>query len=125
MIADASYSTLYPSNVNYNTRFSPPTITRESIQFGGVSGSNWGLTSLDGRGSGSAYVPRVALTTHEEEPEDDSASKEASDDMADTSAPQNVLSSAGRHKSLVDLIQVLVAPSRIRTLRSIKQFVKL
>ncbi|KAI3455743.1 hypothetical protein Pfo_012406 [Paulownia fortunei] len=71
-------------------------------------GNNWRLPSVDARGSGSMYMPRSFLSTHEEEPEDDRSPKGASDDRAKSSSimlGQNTLSFNGRHKSLVDLIQ--------------------
>ncbi|KAK4488963.1 hypothetical protein RD792_004754 [Penstemon davidsonii] len=58
--------------------------------------------------SGPFYRPRSSLSTHEEEPDDDSSPKGPSDDVAESSGTvlgQNTLLFTGRHKSLVDLIQ--------------------
>ncbi|XP_042048034.1 pumilio homolog 5-like isoform X1 [Salvia splendens] len=52
-----------------------------------------------------AYNPGSSLSTHEEEPGGDRSPKGASDDGVDIVLEQNMLSSIGHHKSLVDLIQ--------------------
>ncbi|KAH6773279.1 hypothetical protein C2S52_003853 [Perilla frutescens var. hirtella] len=105
---DLLYSTYLNSDLN--ARLHPHTISRSNIHLArqsGVSGNNWRLPSGDGRGNGSVYIPGSSLSTHEEEPEGDRSPKETSDDGADTSIvlERNALSSSGRHKSLVDLIQ--------------------
>ncbi|KAL1551875.1 pumilio 5-like isoform X2 [Salvia divinorum] len=52
-----------------------------------------------------AYNPGSSLSTHEEESEGDRSPNRASDDGVGIVLEQNMLSSIGRHKSLVDLIQ--------------------
>lgn len=106
---DPLYSTYLNSDLN--SRLHPHTISRSNIHPSrqtGVSGNNWRISSGDGRGSGSVYIPGSSLSTHEEEPEGDRSPKGASDDGVDSSImfDQTALSSLGRHKSLVDLIQV-------------------
>lgn len=115
------YSTYYHLNSDLNPRLPPPNMSRKSIHLAhhkGVSGNNWRLPSVDGHGSGSMYVPGSSLSTHEEEPEGDRSPKGAPDDGAESShimLGQNALSFSARHKSLVDLIQVLNASSGIST----------
>lgn len=61
-------------------------------------------------GRHSVYMPGSSLSTHEEEPEGDKSPKGVSDDRENISGimlGQNRLSSNNRHKSLVDLIQVI------------------
>lgn len=63
---------------------------------------------MDNRASGSMYISTSSLSTHAEEPEDDRTPKGVSDDRERSSRDgKNTLSFSGRHKSLVDLIQVL------------------
>ncbi|KAK4427498.1 Pumilio5 [Sesamum alatum] len=108
---DSLYSTNHHLNADLDSTLLPPTILRENIHLprhAGVSGNNWRLPYVDDRGSGSVYVPRSSLSTHEEEPEDDRSPKGASDDRANSSRfmiGQKTLAFNGRHKSLVDLIQ--------------------
>ncbi|XP_057769366.1 pumilio homolog 5 isoform X3 [Salvia miltiorrhiza] len=104
---DPLYSTYLNSDLN--ARVHPHTITRSNMhlarQSGVSGGNNWRLSSGDAHGSGSVYNPGSSLSTHEEEPEGDRSPGGASDDGADILLEQNALSSIGRHKSLVDLIQ--------------------
>lgn len=95
----------------------PHAISRSNMhlvrQTGGVSGgTNRRLSSGDAHGSVSVYVTGSSLSTHEEEPE---SPKGASDDGTDNGIllEQNMVSSIGRHKSLVDLIQVLYVCAKI------------
>ncbi|KAL0354367.1 UNVERIFIED_CONTAM: Pumilio5 [Sesamum radiatum] len=108
---DSMYSTYHHLNTNLDSTLLPHTILRENFQLSphaGVSGNNWRLPYVDRHGTGSVYVPRSSLSTHEEEPEDDRSPEGASDDRAKSTRfmlEQKTLASNGRHKSLVDLIQ--------------------
>lgn len=106
----ADPSTFAPSSSNPNLPQFPQSImSREGLHHIGVLSNNWKLTSSGGSGDGTLLLPRSSLATHQEEPEDDSSPGQASDDWAERSnsiyPEQNMLSLAGRHKSLVDLIQ--------------------
>ncbi|KAL3528484.1 hypothetical protein ACH5RR_007806 [Cinchona calisaya] len=107
--SDFGYSS---SNINLNPRFPLPSMSRESqhqLHHTGTLKNNWSLTSPGGSDDKSIILARSSLSTHPEEPEDDSSTQQASDDWAETSTSvmpeQNILSLSGRHKSLVDLIQ--------------------
>ncbi|KAK3035537.1 hypothetical protein RJ639_034742 [Escallonia herrerae] len=98
--ADPSYFAYYCSNVNLNPRLPPPILSRENRH---LSRHTVGLTnngrsmSFDDGGSGSLLLSKGSLSTHNEEPEYDKSPPEA--------PGPNAVPSAGRHKSLVDLIQ--------------------
>ncbi|XP_077214609.1 pumilio homolog 5-like [Tasmannia lanceolata] len=110
--SDPAYLAYYWSNVNLNPRLPPPLVSQENRRLAhhiGGFGDNRRLTSFDDSSSGSFYLPRAALSTHKEEPEDERSPRQASGDWADSSvgflAGQFTTSLTGRHKSLVDLIQ--------------------
>ncbi|TXG69553.1 hypothetical protein EZV62_004488 [Acer yangbiense] len=71
---------------------------------------NWRSTSLDDSDNGSLNLSQNSLSTHKEEPEDDRPPRQEPDDWAENSIElsvgQNSALLVGRHKSLVDLIQV-------------------
>lgn len=107
----ADPSTFAHSSSNPNLPQFPQSImSREGLHHIGVLSNNWKLNSAGGSGDGTLLLARSSLSTHQEEPEDDSSPGQASDDWAERSnsiyPEQNMLSLAGRHKSLVDLIQV-------------------
>ncbi|OVA19220.1 Pumilio RNA-binding repeat [Macleaya cordata] len=108
--ADPAYLAYYFSNVNLNPRLPPPLVSRENrrlVRHIGGYGNNWRLTSLDDSSNGSLHLSRGTLSTHKEEPEDDRSPP--SGDWAERSnvffSGEFATSLAGRHKSLVDLIQ--------------------
>lgn len=110
--SDPAYFAYYCSNVNLNPRLPPPLISRENqrlVRHIGGFGNNWRLTSFDDSGNGSLHLSRGSLSTHKEESEDDRSPRQTSDDWPESSSAvmpgQKTASSAGRHKSLVDLIQ--------------------
>ncbi|XP_042497150.1 pumilio homolog 5 [Macadamia integrifolia] len=109
--ADPAYLAYYCSNVNLNPRLPPPLISRENrrlVHHMGGFGNKWRLTSLDDSGDESVKLSRGTLSTHKEEPEDDRSPRQVSGDWAERSSlfpGQQSSSLAGRHKSLVDLIQ--------------------
>ncbi|XP_058068357.1 pumilio homolog 5-like isoform X3 [Magnolia sinica] len=110
--ADPAYLAYYWANINLNPRLPPPLISREKqrlVHHIGGFGDNRKLTSFDDNSSGSFYLPRAALSTHREEPEDERSPRQASEDWAERNAEflsgHFTTSLAGRHKSLVDLIQ--------------------
>ncbi|XP_039016270.1 pumilio homolog 5-like [Hibiscus syriacus] len=108
-----AYLAYYCSNINLNPRLPPPLISHENRRLAchiGGFGNNWRATSMDDSGNGSLPFFRTPLTTHKEEVEDDRSSpRQALDKWAvDSNEPlleQDLASFAGRHKSLVDLIQ--------------------
>lgn len=111
MRADPAYLAYYCSNVNLNPRLPPPLISRENrrlVRHIGGFGNNKKVTSFDDSSSISLNMSKGTLSTHKEESEDDKSPRKASDDWAERneflSGQYNSL--AGRHKSLVDLIQV-------------------
>lgn len=110
--SDPAYFAYYCSNVNLNPRLPPPLMSRENrrlVRHIGGLGNNWRPASLDDSGNGSLQLSRGSLSTHKEEPEDDRSPREVSESCSENSSVyisgQNT-SVAGRHKSLVDLIQV-------------------
>ncbi|XP_043813167.1 pumilio homolog 5 isoform X3 [Manihot esculenta] len=102
--SDPAYFAYYCSNINLNPRLPPPLISRENrrlvCHIGGL-GNSWRSASIDDSGNQSLQM----LSTHKEEPEDDKSPREASETSSALSSGQNTNSLAGRHKSLVDLIQ--------------------
>lgn len=111
--SDPAYFAYYTSNINLNPRLPPPLISQENrrlLHQIGVFGNNWELTSAEDSGSGSLHLSGGSLSAHKEECEDDTSSRVASDNLAESStAPmpgQDTISLSSRHKSLVDLIQV-------------------
>ncbi|KAK8609736.1 hypothetical protein V6N13_093151 [Hibiscus sabdariffa] len=108
-----AYFAYYCSNINLNPRLPPPLISHENRRLArhiGGFGNNWRATSMDDSGNGSLPFYQTSLATHKEEVEDDRASpRQALDKWAeDSNEPlleQDLASFAGRHKSLVDLIQ--------------------
>lgn len=109
-----AYFAYYCSNVNLNPRLPPPLMSRENrrlVRHMGSSGSNWRSTSVDDVGNGTLHLSRSSLSTHEEEPEEDRSPRQASENLSEISSAffpgQKSTSLVGRHKSLVDLIQVI------------------
>ncbi|KAK8506784.1 hypothetical protein V6N13_065907 [Hibiscus sabdariffa] len=108
-----AYFAYYCSNINLNPRLPPPLISHENRRLArhiGGFGNNWRATSMDDSGNGSLPFYRTSLATHKEEVEDDRSSpRQALEKWAeDSNEPlleQDLASFAGRHKSLVDLIQ--------------------
>ncbi|CAK7323765.1 unnamed protein product [Dovyalis caffra] len=99
--SDPAYFAYYCSNVNLNPRLPPPLLSRENrrlVRHVGGFGNNWRPES----GNGSLQHSKSSLSTHEEEPDDDRGSSENSGVYI---SGDNTTSLAGRHKSLVDLIQ--------------------
>ncbi|XP_023641114.1 pumilio homolog 5 isoform X2 [Capsella rubella] len=98
--SDPAYVAYYLSNINLNPRLPPPLISRENQHLlrhlSGV-GDNTQIptTSWDNMGLRSLHSSRTALSTHREEPEDETSSGEQ----------QAYASMAGRRKSLADMIQ--------------------
>ncbi|XP_039132168.1 pumilio homolog 5 isoform X2 [Dioscorea cayenensis subsp. rotundata] len=112
LIADPAYLAYYSSNVNLNPRLPPPLIspeTRRLVHHIGGYGENWRTLSFDDNNKGPLFVSRPALSTHKEEPEDDSSPKQEPSDRTDRNSgfasARFASPSKGRHKSLVDLIQ--------------------
>ncbi|PKA67071.1 Pumilio like 5 [Apostasia shenzhenica] len=109
--SDPAYLAYYHSNVNLNPRLPPPLISQENRRLAhhiGGFGDNWRIP-CDDMNKGSLSKSRVALSTHKEEPEDDSSPRlEVGDVMEENnslSSSERSVSMQGRHKSLVDLIQ--------------------
>lgn len=120
LIADPAYLAYYSSNVNLNPRLPPPLIspeTRRLVHHIGGYGENWRTLSFDDNNKGPLFVSRPALSTHKEEPEDDSSPKQEPSDRTDRNSgfasARFASPSKGRHKSLVDLIQVLDGSSTV------------
>lgn len=112
--SDPAYFAYYCANVNFNPRLPPPLISRENrwlVRHIGASGGNWKTTSVDDSGNITLNLSCNSLSTHEEEPEDDRSPRQGSDDWGENSTTvsmgQNSALLVGRHKSLVDLIQVM------------------
>lgn len=102
------------SNMNLN-RVPQSIISREGQHQAhhiGALSNNWNLTSSGGSVDGTFLLARSSLSTHQEEPEDENSACSASDNWAESNNsifPEQIMSSlAGRHKSLVDLIQVFL-----------------
>ncbi|KAF5177130.1 Pumilio-like protein [Thalictrum thalictroides] len=108
--SDPAYLAYYYSNVNLKPRLPPPLISRENrrlVRHIGGFGSNWKMTSFDDSSNGSLHLSQGTLTTHKEESEDDRSPRKVCGDWVERSAflSGQYISLAGRHKSLVDLIQ--------------------
>lgn len=102
--SDPAYFAYYCSNVNLNPRLPPPLLSRENrrlVHHIGGFGNNWRPES----GNGSLQLPKSSLSTHKEEPNEDRSPRGASENSGVYISGQNTTSLAGRHKSLVDLIQ--------------------
>ncbi|CAI9114580.1 OLC1v1015334C2 [Oldenlandia corymbosa var. corymbosa] len=100
------------SSFNLNPQLIRPNVSRDSlhqVRQIGAPGGSWNMTSSGSNADRTMILARSSLSTHPEEPEDDSSTLLTSDDWAESSASvvpeQSLLSSSGRHKSLVDLIQ--------------------
>jgi len=111
--SDPAYLEYYYSNVNLNPRLPQPLVSRENRRFVhhiGAFGENWRIPSFDDSVNVSSFMSRPALSTHKEESEDDRSPSER-DGKAETSSVfvsgQYTSPLQGRHKSLVDLIQVM------------------
>ncbi|XP_050221982.1 pumilio homolog 5 isoform X2 [Mercurialis annua] len=105
LLSDPAYLAYYSSNINLNPRLPPPLISRESHRLArhiGGFGNKW-RNSVDDSGNKSLQVS--TLSTHKEEPEDEKSSPESPESNTTSVLGQNSASLAGRHKSLVDLIQ--------------------
>ncbi|PON87697.1 Coatomer beta subunit [Trema orientale] len=105
MRSDPAYLACYFSNMNLNVRLPPPIISKENrhlLHHIGNSRRNWKSTSIDDSCNRSPSI-------HKEVIEEDCSSTPASDDVAENGAAAVLgmkrVSSASRHKSLVDLIQ--------------------
>uniref|UniRef100_A0A6N2LN22 PUM-HD domain-containing protein n=1 Tax=Salix viminalis TaxID=40686 RepID=A0A6N2LN22_SALVM len=102
--SEPAYFAYYCSNVNLNPRLPPPLLSRENrrlVHHIGGFGNNWRPES----GNGSLQLPKSSLSTHKEEPNEDRSPRGASENSGVHIPGQNTTSLAGRHKSLVDLIQ--------------------
>ncbi|KAL6134847.1 hypothetical protein ACLB2K_067075 [Fragaria x ananassa] len=91
------------SQQNSNVQTRPP-----QCNVGGSS-IDWRLTSLDDSGNGSFHLSQGSLSTHKEELDEASSSRQASDNLAENSgsavAVKNTHSLASHNKSLLDRIQ--------------------
>ncbi|XP_048129822.1 pumilio homolog 5 isoform X2 [Rhodamnia argentea] len=122
--SDPAYVAYYCSHVNLNPRLPPPLISRENrrlVSHIGGLGNSWRLTSLDDSGNGSLHLSRGSLFTHNEEPEDEKSLSQNIEFGVESRIHmpiQNVVSSSGRHKSLVDLIQEIELISNGETLHT-------
>ncbi|CAI0410055.1 unnamed protein product [Linum tenue] len=110
--SDPAYFAYYCSNVNLNPRLPPPLLSRENrrlVRHIGGLGSNWRGASVDDSGDVSLHLSGGSLSTHKEEPEDERSPREASENSLDNGtllvSEHSASFAAGRHKSLVDLIQ--------------------
>ncbi|KAK9097540.1 hypothetical protein Sjap_023037 [Stephania japonica] len=109
--ADPAYFAYYSSNINLNPRLPLPQISPEDrrlVRHIGGFGNSWKMTSLDDSGDGSFRLSHGILSTHKEESEDDKSPRPASREHlenSDTLLSSHGTTFAGRHKSLVDLIQ--------------------
>ncbi|KAL6140544.1 hypothetical protein ACLB2K_058843 [Fragaria x ananassa] len=91
------------SQQNSNVQTRPP---QRNV---GGSSIDWRLTSLDDSGNGSFHLSQGSLSTHKEELDEASSSRQASDNLAENSASEvvvkNTHSLASHNKSLLDRIQ--------------------
>lgn len=113
MRSNPAYLAYYFSNMNVNVRLPPPIISKENrhlLHHIRSFRNNWKLTSTDDSGNGFLHLSQGSLSTHKEVTEEESSPKQALEDIAKNGAAamlgMNRVSSASRHKSLVDLIQV-------------------
>ncbi|KAM5579830.1 pumilio [Rosa sericea] len=101
LYSDPSYLAYCFANMNLNVRPPPRHVVGSS--------TNWRLTSLDDSGNGSFHLSQGSLSTHKEELDDASSSKQASDNLAENSvsamAVKNTHSLASHNKSVLDRIQ--------------------
>ncbi|EEF48717.1 pumilio, putative [Ricinus communis] len=105
LLSDPAYLAYYNSNINLNPRLPPPLLSRESHRLArhiGGLGNKWRPSVDDG---GNKSIQLSTLSIHEEEPGDEKSPTEASDNTSVRIHGQNAILLAGRHKSLVDLIQ--------------------
>ncbi|CAH9130113.1 unnamed protein product [Cuscuta epithymum] len=104
--AEPSYFAYYSSNVNLNPRLPPPIISRENRHH---LAQHVGSTTSGGGDDRLLSFPRGSLSTHIEEPDDDSSTHNALDEFAENRtaqlAEQKLDALTSQHKSLVDLIQ--------------------
>lgn len=112
---DPAYLAYHLANVNLNPRLPRPLISRENRRLAhhvGPFGDNRRLGSFDDSSSKSFFLSQGVLSTHKEEPEDEKSPRQASGEWAEKVtgflSEQFTTSLGGRHKSLVDLIQVKV-----------------
>lgn len=115
--SDPAYLAYYLSNVNLNPRLPQPLNSRENRHLAhhiGHFGGNRRLGSFDDNTNGSLYMSRTSLSPHKEEPEDDKSPTHTFDEWSESHGILSrgfEASPAGRHKSLVDLIQVDILSS--------------
>ncbi|URD75521.1 Pumilio-family RNA binding repeat [Musa troglodytarum] len=101
--------TYYRTNVNLNPRVPPPLMSWENqhlMQHIGGFGDNRKMPSFDDTSNASFFISRPALSTHNEEPEDDRSPGIESGDWTDkkTDVVPGPLS-PGRHVNPIDLEQ--------------------
>lgn len=113
MRSDPTYLAYYFSNMNLDVKLPPPIISKENrhlLPHFGSFRKNWNSTYMDDSGNISLHFSQGSLSTDKEGREEAVSSMQASDDLAENSAAAMLgmkrISSASRHKSLVDLIQV-------------------
>ncbi|KAM6562760.1 hypothetical protein CsatB_022758 [Cannabis sativa] len=110
--SDPAYLAYYFSNMNLNVRLPPPIISKENrdlLLHIRSFRNNLKSTSTDDSGNGSLHLSQQSLSTHKEVAEEDSLPSKGSEDLVEIIAADLLgidgVSSASRHKSLVDLIQ--------------------
>lgn len=110
--AHPAYLAYYCANVNLNPRLPPPLISRENrhlMQHIGGFGDNRRMPSFDDTSKASFFISRSALSTHNEEPEDERSPRMEYSDWTDKQAdvvPGHFTPSQGWHMNLIDLVEV-------------------
>ena len=109
--AHPAYLAYYCTNVNLNPRLPPPLMSRENrhlMQHIGGLGDNRRMPSFDVTSNASFFISLSALSTHNEEPEDDRSPRIESSDLTDkkTDVVPGPLS-PGWHVNPIDLGQVI------------------
>ncbi|XP_065042461.1 pumilio homolog 5-like isoform X2 [Musa acuminata AAA Group] len=107
--AHPAYLAYYCTNVNLNPRLPPPLVSRENrhlMQHIGGLGNNRRMPSFDVTSNASFFISLSALSTHNEEPEDDRSPRIESSDLTDkkTDVVPGPLS-PGWHVNPIDLGQ--------------------
>ncbi|XP_064991153.1 pumilio homolog 5-like [Musa acuminata AAA Group] len=107
--AHPAYLAYYCTNVNLNPRLPPPLMSRENrhlMQHIGGLGDNRRMPSFDVTSNASFFISLSALSTHNEEPEDDRSPRIESSDLTDkkTDVVPGPLS-PGWHVNPIDLGQ--------------------
>ncbi|CAL9088057.1 unnamed protein product [Musa textilis] len=109
--AHPAYLAYYCANVNLNPRLPPPLISRENrhlMQHIGGFGDNRRMPSFDDNSKPSFLFSRPALSTHNEEPEDDRSPTAESSDWTDKKTdifPGHSTPVQGCHMYPTDLVQ--------------------